>query len=127
MTNETAQRSQTATTVPGIESLVGTHSVSGYISDEYPVTGTITVRPDGHVSGKYAYLTTLSKAGDKPSSWIKISGRTTDGHRLRLSHVCPNAEPWPDIDATIEESYGGIELNGHWTHNGYWTILLTSD
>lgn len=41
---------------------------------DYPIRMEIKVSPSGKVTGRYAYETTLSKNGQKASSWFKLSG-----------------------------------------------------
>lgn len=50
---------------------------TGKVGGKYPVV--VYIYPDGNkVTGRYAYKSTLKKNGDKPSSWLYITG-STDG------------------------------------------------
>ena len=45
---------------------------------DYPIRMEIKVSSSGKVTGRYAYETTLSKNGQKASSWFKLSGTCTN-------------------------------------------------
>ncbi len=49
------------------------YDISTIISG-YPIVVKLEISPEGKVIGKYAYQSTLKKAGDKPSSWFTLSG-----------------------------------------------------
>lgn len=83
---------------------------------EYPIRLLVSLNPNGSVVGRYAYASTLSRAGDKPSSWFKLSGTwngVSDGPRsLHLTSINPaDNQPFEDITISIDE-------NNHFT-SGY--------
>lgn len=75
---------------------------------EYPIRLLVALNPNGSVVGKYAYESTLKRAGDKPSSWFKLNGMwngVSDGPRsLHLTSTNPaDNQPFEDITISIDE------------------------
>lgn len=71
------------------------YDISTIISG-YPIVVKLEISPEGKVIGKYAYQSTLKKAGDKPSSWFTLSGEC-NGNDLVLEASNPdygNFERW---------------------------------
>lgn len=71
------------------------YDISTIISG-YPIVVKLEISPEGKVIGKYAYQSTLKKAGDKPSSWFSLSGEC-NGNDLVLEASNPdygNFERW---------------------------------
>ncbi len=68
---------------------------SGYynistVTSGYPIVIKLNVSPDGSVSGKYAYESTLRKYGDKPKSWFTISGTVGDDGVISMDITHPD-------------------------------------
>lgn len=57
--------------------LVKHYAIKTVISG-YPITVNLDITPEGIVTGKYAYDSTLKKYGDKPSSWFALNGNLYD-------------------------------------------------
>ena len=71
------------------------YDISTIISG-YPIVVKLEISPEGKVIGKYAYQSTLKKAGDKPSSWFTLTGER-QGNDLVLEASNPdygNFERW---------------------------------
>lgn len=108
----------------GSVAFAGSHSLSGLVDNEYPIRAHIVISPQGRVTGRYAYETTLRKYGDKSSSWIKIKG-VLNGSEISLSQDCPGVnEPWPDIEGRFSYNGGDLSFKGEWYHDKHHTISL---
>lgn len=98
------------------------YDYSGIVDGKYSIRATITFTPDGNgyrVSGKYAYLTTLSKYGDKSTSWIHVSGRThADGSISWTESIVGNAGYDSRLNGVISPNFRHIEgsLGGDGDH-----------
>lgn len=62
---------------------------TGKVGGKYPVVVYIDINRNGdYVSGRYAYRSTLKKYGDKPSSWLYISGYATGFSAKGATYEC---------------------------------------
>lgn len=76
---------------------------------EYPIRMLLSLNPNGSAVGKYAYESTLKRAGDKPSSWFRLNGiwnGTSDGpYSLHLTSINPaDNKQFEDVNISIDEN-----------------------
>lgn len=75
-----------------------------------PVIVKLDITPEGYVTGKYAYRSTIDKYGDKPSSWFSLSGKMEGAGMLEMEASHPdygNFESW-EVALTGEGEYATI-------------------
>lgn len=99
-----------------------TYSFEGAVDGEYPITARLTFTRSGDgftVKGKYAYLSTLKKYGDKKSSWINVSGRVDRFNRITWTESISNEPNYDsslvgDIDSDLRNITGYVgEVGDH--------------
>lgn len=74
----------------------------------YPIRIMVALHPNGTAVGRYAYESTLRRAGDNPSSWFKLNGSwngMSDGARtINLTSINPaDNQPFEDITISIAD------------------------
>ena len=75
----------------------------------YPIRIMVALHPNGTAIGRYAYESTLKRAGDIPASWFTLNGTWTgisDGPRnLHLVSTNPaDNQPFEDVNISIDEN-----------------------
>lgn len=58
----------------------------GTINNKYPIKMELTVYDSREVSGKYAYVSTLNRYGDVPSSWIELTGMINSDNIVEIEY-----------------------------------------
>lgn len=74
-------------------------------SKEYPIFMEVSCK-NGHVTGRYAYVSTLEASGDKASSWIPLKG-TCDAEATELSLSATNPSTGEVFERFDLEMYQG--------------------
>ena len=88
------------------------YSGTGYIDDQYAIHMELTVDSADYVLGKYAYVSTLWRNGDVPSSWIPLQGKILgDEMELRYYNVPSNVNH-DVMNLSISVDDIGIHLDG---------------
>ena len=88
---------------------------SGYISEykgRYDIKGTLYRQKDGTISGRYYYLTTMRKYGDKPSTYISFDGYIGASGDVNMTATAHrgNKETWKG--KLTEDNYGNFSFTG---------------
>lgn len=77
----------------------------------YPIIVKLDITPDGIVTGRYAYESTLRNYGDKPSSWFTLEG-TASGNELIMDVSHPDYGNIERMEVTLTEEGDKATLNG---------------
>jgi len=81
------------------------------IMSGYPIIVKLDIMPDGEVTGKYAYVSTLKKYGDRPSSWFTLKG-VASGDELVMDVSHPDHGNFERMEVTLTGEGDKASLNG---------------
>ena len=104
----------------------GKHTFNGKAEGKYPIVVYLTVSGNGSVSGKMAYKSTLSKYGNKESSYMYLSGYLS-GNSLTMSctSTSGSSEDW---DIRVSDDGKKYKLNGmayNYSHGKSFSISVS--
>lgn len=81
------------------------------IMSGYLIIVKLDITPDGEVTGKYAYISTLKKYGDRPSSWFTLKG-VASGNELVMDVSHPDHGNFERMEVTLTGEGDKASLNG---------------
>ena len=97
------------------------------IMSGYPIIVKLDITPDGEVTGKYAYVSTLKKYGDRPSSWFTLKG-VASGDELVMDVSHPDHGNFERMEVTLTGEGDKASLNGvNTNYNTYQYFYVGSE
>ena len=103
------------------------YDFSGYINNQYPITGHLNRDTDGNLSGYYYYNITMKKYGNRPSTYIRFSGNIDSSGHIEMIASFHNgqAESWY---GNLNENELGFSFDGYFygTDGTYFTASFSN-